>query len=134
MGEALRGEPGGIGSLCVLIDRYTEALEFDLLAMGLRLRWLGDGTGRLDWGDLLTIVKQAAPGSALRRAAGDGWSVTDHLLALVADELAVANWQRQGKRNAPRPRPIPRPGAKEEKVYGSDPIPLADFAAWWASN
>lgn len=39
------------------------------------------------------------------------WGTTDYLLALIADLLAAANWQRAGSRRAPRPKPIPRPGA-----------------------
>lgn len=40
--------------------------------------------------------------------AGDDWSRTDHLLALVHDQLAAANWQRAagGKRKPPKPKPI----------------------------
>lgn len=134
MGDSLRGEPGGIAGLCVLIDEHVEALERELLGLGLRLRWLCDGTGRLDWGDLRAVVMHSPPGSPLRRDVGDGWTVTDHLVALVADTLAVANWQRQGKRNAPRPKPLPRPGMKEDRVYGSDPIPLSEFSEWWETH
>jgi hypothetical protein len=36
---------------------------------------------------------------------GDGWSRTDHLLALIIDELRLANWQRTGKK-ANRPEPF----------------------------
>jgi hypothetical protein len=32
------------------------------------------------------------------------------LLALIADRLAAANWQRSGK--GPRPRPVMRPGER----------------------
>jgi hypothetical protein len=41
------------------------------------------------------------------------WSVTDQLLALIADLLAAANWQRGGGKGT-RPKPLPRPGAAEE--------------------
>lgn len=47
------------------------------------------------------------PGTRLHvKLAGDEWTLTDHLLALVHDELAVANWQRQGKKGAKRPEPL----------------------------
>lgn len=49
------------------------------------------------------------PDSLLHRAlAGDDWSRTDHLLALVHDQLALANWQRSrdGRRNQNRPKPL----------------------------
>lgn len=32
------------------------------------------------------------------------------MLATVIDLLAGANWQRAGKKGAPRPKPVPRPG------------------------
>jgi hypothetical protein len=49
------------------------------------------------------------PGTCLYRAVGgDEWSLTDHLLALVHDQLAVANWQRSkdGSKGRNRPKPI----------------------------
>jgi hypothetical protein len=47
------------------------------------------------------------PGSILHRAlADDEWSRTDHLLALVHDQLAISNWQRAGNKRGPRPKPI----------------------------
>jgi hypothetical protein len=42
------------------------------------------------------------------------WGDQEHLLALVVDLLATGNWQRQGKANTPRPKPIPRPGDTPE--------------------
>lgn len=62
---------------------------------------------------------------------GGGWSVTDYLLAIVADHLAMANWQRQGKKGAPKPKPIPRPGDNNSAKYGEDPIPISEFNDWW---
>lgn len=60
-----------------------------------------------------------------------GVAVPD-LLALVGDLLAVANWQRQGKKNARRPKPIQRPGQpKQGTTYGADPIPVSSFDEWW---
>lgn len=43
-----------------------------------------------------------------RKLADDDWSKTDHLLALIHDQLAAANWQRAsgGRRKPPRPKPI----------------------------
>lgn len=41
---------------------------------------------------------------------GEGWTVTDHLLATVIDALHAANWQRGGDEHATKPRPWPRPG------------------------
>jgi hypothetical protein len=101
----------------------------------LRLDWLG--TRRLSWRDLLVIVKQAPRESSLARAMhGEDalWGLTDHLVAAAVDELAVANWQRQGKKGAPRPKPLPRPGkqSKTQRI-GAEPLPIADLEAWIAA-
>lgn len=41
-----------------------------------------------------------------RSAGSNGWSLTDHLLAMVLDELRLANWQRVGKKGLKRPKPL----------------------------
>ncbi len=47
------------------------------------------------------------PGTLLHRAlVGDDWSLEAHLLAVAVDRLGVANWQRQGKKGSPRPKPV----------------------------
>ncbi|WNM65689.1 tail assembly chaperone [Arthrobacter phage Vulpecula] len=127
---------GGIGSLCLVLDEHAEAIEYDLLVMGRSLEDLG--TPALSWRQLMVVVKQAGPGSALARALDpemDAWTsgaITPWLLATVVDLLAGANWQRVGKKSAPKPKPLPRPGSKSEGTrYGSKPIPVADFDDWW---
>ncbi|HEX2316038.1 MAG TPA: hypothetical protein VHJ17_20005 [Thermomonospora sp.] len=56
------------------------------------------------------------------------WSVTDHLLAAVADHLAVANWMfavAHGDPDAeqpPPPEPVPRPAPPGERP-GDAPVP-----------
>lgn len=62
------------------------------------------------------------------------WGFTQELLATIVDLLAVANWQRPGKKNAPKPKRIKRPGSTEDKRIGSKPIPLSEFASWWDSH
>lgn len=60
------------------------------------------------------------PDSLLHRAlAEDNWSRGDHLLALVHDQLAVANWQRTkaGSKGRNKPKPI-SPLASRAKRYG----------------
>ncbi len=61
------------------------------------------------------------PESLLYQAlAEDTWSLNDHLLALVHDQLATANWQRSkdGSKNRNRPKPI-SPLAKQRGTrYG----------------
>jgi len=43
----------------------------------------------------------------------------------------MANWQRGGKKNHPKPKPVERPGKTDVQVIGSDPIPVSGFDAWW---
>lgn len=92
----------------------------------------------MSWRDLWVIVRQAPAGSAIARsvdpekAAWAGGEVTAHLLAAAVDLLAGGNWQRAGKKNAAKPKPVPRPGEKAKgTVIGADPIPAADFDEWW---
>ena len=61
------------------------------------------------------------------------WGVSEYLLAQAVDLLAGANWQRAGKKSAPRPKPIPRP--KNERLEESDGFETAeDFRAWYANQ
>ena len=94
----------------------------------------------MSWRDLLVIVQQAPPSSAIARALEPDLSawvsgrVLSDLVATVADLLAAGNWQRQGKRSAPRPKRIKRPGQDNgEQKYGRAPIPVKDFDDWWNS-
>lgn len=60
------------------------------------------------------------------------WDISAQLLAMVADSIAQGNWQRAGKKSAPRPKPIPRPWEKKRtQQLGRDAIPVADFSGWW---
>lgn len=132
MGRGVGRDRGGIAGLVELLAEHGEAVEYDLLTMGKRLADLGSVA--LTWRDLLIIVRQSPPQSALARSRyGDAvaWGATEHLLALIADHLAGANWQRSGGKGT-RPTPIKRPGAKSErKSLGSGAIPISDFDAWW---
>ena len=132
MAGGVQDQHGGILGLLTLIDEHGEAIEYDLISLGLRLRDLG--TDKLSWRDLAVIARQLPRESALARAMveeSSQWGVTEHLLALVVDVLAVANWQRGGGKGS-RPKPLPRPGAQSSgKKFGSDPIPAKDFDAWW---
>lgn len=43
-----------------------------------------------------------------REAGGDGYSLTEHLLFMIVDELRLANWlnSKDGQSNTNRPEPI----------------------------
>ena len=58
---------------------------------------------------MLIRALAGTPGTLLhRRLGGDDWSLDQHLMAIVADRLAVANWQRSkaGQKGTNRPKPI----------------------------
>ena len=110
--------------------------EYDLLVMGRSIEDLG--TPALSWRDLLVIVRRSGPSSALARelqpelAAWASGQVLADLAANMVDLLAAANWQRQGKKGAPRPKRIKRPGQDNgDKKFGRAPIPVKDFNDWW---
>lgn len=94
--------------------------------------------GRYSWRDLLVMVRrfQGDPSSATSRAVhGEHWSVTDQLLAALVDLLQVGNWQRAGKKSAPKPKRLPRPWERAKgRQLGSKPIPISKFNDWWDSK
>lgn len=137
MAEGLEGHGGGIVGLLELIDQHQEAVEYELLVAGYRLDDLG--TPALSWRDLLVLMHRwlSLPHNAVAEAV-DGhtrWTVAEQLLAVIVDVLEWANWQRLGKRSAPKPKRVPRPWEKSaSKKYGKDPIPASQFDAWWESR
>lgn len=93
---------------------FCRAVEAELIKVGLRLRWLCDGTDRLNWRDVQVVILEADQGSAIARyELGESafWTVDTHLLAGVLDALNGANFQRGGGKGK-RPEPVPRPGEK----------------------
>lgn len=106
---------GGILGLSRLLKEHGEAVEYELIRLGLRLSWLGSEA--LTWRDLYVIVKQSPTDSAIHRSfAGPDhvWGLQEHLLAAVFDVLAVANWQRGGDENGKKPERLERPGVKKQ--------------------
>lgn len=102
---------GGIAGLSRLLTEYGEAVEYDLIRLGLRLDWLG--TDALTWRDLFVIIKCSPNDSAIHRAMiGEDhmWGLTEQLLAGIFDSLNIANWQRGGDEHAKKPERLPRPG------------------------
>lgn len=134
----LRGHGGGIAGLCELIRQHKEAVEYHLITLGLRLAWLG--TSALSWRDLLVIVKQCPRDSGLYHAVSGpdaNWGLIEHLLADVFDALQIANWQRIGDPQLPRPKPLPRPGVEppeDETHFGDASVDIDVMAAWLAKR
>ena len=53
-------------------------------------------------------------------------------MALVADHLAMANWQRAGRKSAQKPKRIPRPWETPKTTnLGKGAIPISSFNEWW---
>lgn len=114
-----------------LIDKHEEALAYDCIGLGLRLRNVGSED--FTWGDLLAIVRQSPRSSALYRAMNpeeSEWGLLEQLLAYNADLTAVANWQRGQGKKKDYPKPIPRPGIETDKRFGKDAMSIDEMAAW----
>lgn len=90
----------------------------DLIALGLRLRWCP--CDWFDWRDLAVIVRHLGVESHLFKSMHPddaGWTLTNLLLARIADVLAWLQWAKtkDGRKNRNQPEPIPRPGVKRKK-------------------
>ena len=137
MAGGVEHQPGGILGLLRLLTEHEEAVEYDLITLGLRLDDLG--TQRLSWRDLWVIVRQSPRGSALARSIHGqraAWAQETYLLADIFDVLAAANWQRGGGKG-PKPKPFPRPKRDDDatvKRFGSAPLPVDEFDAWLKSR
>lgn len=99
------------------------------------------GTRRLSWLDLAAVIRHSPAGSAIdleTRGQAALYGVTERLLTIIANALRDANWQRAQDERAPRPKLIPVPGSMERdddgEGYGSEAIPISDFADWWDST
>ena len=133
MAGSIEHRRGGIYALCRLIDRHGEAIEYDLLMAGWSLDDLGE---KLTWRDLWVLVQRwmSTPGFATCDAVQGAvhWPVVPQLLAELIDILNQANWQRAGRKSAPKPKRFPRPWEKAKaRKIGSDPIPMSKFNDWW---
>lgn len=99
-----------VSGLIELVGESSEAVEYECIRAGVRLRDLG--TDRLSWRDLWVIVRCAPAGSPLAadidpRAA---WTTQDHLTALVFDAVRSLHWTTVGNPNLAPFGTVPRPG------------------------
>lgn len=132
--------------LAKFLGEHPDEVAYDLIGLGLRLRDFP--SARLSWADLLVIVQQAPPDSAVVRTAHPELSEwmsplkTNQMLHSVEFSLRQLVWSKSEdaakgrKRSAPKP--IPAPWVKDDKErevkhFGSAPIPIADlndFLGW----
>lgn len=99
MAERVWNRTGGILGLRQLLREYGEAIEYDVLCVGRDIDDLG--SRRLSWRHLWVIVRQSPASSALNRAASgmaNGLSVTDAVLADIANTGRLSLWQRGGSK------------------------------------
>ncbi|MFD4443425.1 DUF5361 domain-containing protein [Nocardia sp. NPDC058519] len=118
MASSFGSRPGGILSLDALLEEQCEALEFDLISLGLRLRSLG--SEGFSWRDLKVVVKHLPADSALIRSMHPDthrWQLDQHLMADMADSLRWLVWARSedARHGRNRPTPIQRPGVKSDR-------------------
>jgi hypothetical protein len=90
------------------------------------------GTPGFSWVDLRAFVRHAPRTSAYFRAVhGElaDWDLQAQLTAQVIDLLQSGNWQRAGKKNAPKPKPFPRPWLKKG-IGTTTSMPLDEMDAF----
>jgi hypothetical protein len=90
-----------------------------LINVGLRLRYCPSEW--FDWADLRTFVKHSSVESNLYKSMypdDAGWTLTNLLLATIADVLRWLQWAKtkDGRKNRRKPEPIPRPGVARKKA------------------
>lgn len=134
------GEPGGTLSLLSLLEEHSEAIEFDLLSLGYRLRWLDSPAQDFNWRDLWVLVRNFGPDTATHVAVNgredSEWTLANHLLAMIAENTSLAIWMKtadaQKKPPRNRPKPIFRPGVEDDskQKIGKDTLPAADMISW----
>lgn len=115
---------GGIIALLRFLEIYGSAVEADFQRY--YHIYLGDlFTGKLTWRRFRELLSELPLGSQTNVAVEGPaayWGLTDELLAIVANILAIANWQRGGGKGR-KPEPIEKPESyslDEEAAEESD--------------
>ena len=130
------GNDGGILGLCDLVEEFSEAVEYDLIKHGLRLRDLGSVA--FTWRDFKVILSQQKPDESalwLGKNPDHIWGLQEFLQAEMVDVLRSLFWAKtkDGAKNRNRPKPVERPGARPERI-GKKPLPLDEMAVWLAER
>lgn len=108
---------------------------------------LDDVPARLSWRALGVFVRRLDATSAyVREVAPDTapWLGTERIQSMLADlfdAVVMLDWHLvcantpKGKTRPKRPKPYPRPWARdEETVIGREAIPIKDFDSWWSGG
>lgn len=119
-----------------MLDEHREAVEYELLLARYRISDLGSEL--FSWRDFYVLVRrwQKLPGNAVAASVhgSEVPSFEQQVIAIMADQLAVANWQRKGGKGM-KPKPLKRWWQKvKSQSFGSDPIPISKFSEWWDSK
>lgn len=136
---------GKIAAAVLSEEQGREALAIDGQGRGIDVFGLGQAqAGQEGLGQGLTVAQVGHlaqhlltdPKSALARHHGsDGFSLVEHLLFLILDELRVQTWQRtkSGAKNRNRPKPVsPLAKGSGERTIGGTDVPQEDVRDWLA--
>ena len=101
---------GGISGLQQFVEEHAEAIQFDLIGVGLRIRDIGE---TMSWTELRAFVNNLPPtgDSALYRFLHPNswwWGPECDFWAAQLHSLQTANWQRGGGQGS-RPKLVKRP-------------------------
>lgn len=112
MGAGSGRRPGKILGLHRFLSEHGEAVEYDLLTLGLDLRLLG--TRALTWHRLDAVIQQAADDerSALWRdlAGVDAeFPLSNRLLAQITNSVRLLVWQNTSDATSKQPKHTPKP-------------------------
>lgn len=126
-----------------LVNEYRGPLRADMRReYGIDLdAVLRPGPDRIHWRVLLDLIDGLPANSAIGRAMdpANAWSITDHMLATMIDQLNILLWVQPGVKG-PRPKPVPRPGVDNDDtdntmVGASEGFDTVDeFEAWYQAT
>lgn len=70
-----------------------------------------------------------------RHHGSDGYSIVEHLLFLILDELRIQTWQRTkaGAKNRDRPKPTSPLAKKPGRTVGGTDVPQEQVREWLAA-
>jgi hypothetical protein len=141
--DAPRARSGKIGRLSALLDEYGEAIEYDLLTIGIDIKGLW--TGALSWRRLGVLIDhlpaESATKTAIRESLSEDklaelgklpktshgtWSRDSYLLAAIKDELSILRFVtlRIAGNEVDTPDLYERPGIKRKVAAAANPQAL----------